>query len=281
MTSKREKEVKTMNATREMVNEVVAGVQNYLGDEYDVTSTKSDKGNGVVLDGIVVRKGTDLISSVLFINPEKDADDNVSRMTNYLHGTTTPKFDLEWFTDYEQVKKRLIVRLSSCPPKGVVKAIAFCDLYMTVAVDVGNDGVVQVKEEHLRAWKKRKEEVFLDALFSSRETRPALEKGLGDVIEELSGMPVPSDLNNIRVLSNNTRTYGASAIMYAEDLPREFYMIPSSVHEVMIVPADYDGIDIHGLSDMVRYVNRNEVLPQDVLIDHAYHYIDGKWEIIE
>lgn len=281
MTSKREKEVKTMNATREMVNEVVAGVQNYLGDEYDVTSTKSDKGNGVVLDGIVVRKGTDSISSVLFIDPKKDADYNVSRLTSCLHGTTIPEFDLEWFTDYEQVKKRLIARLSSCPPKGVVKAIAFCDLYMTVAVDVGNDGVVQVKQEHLRAWKKRKEEVFLDALFSSRENRPAIEKGLSDVMEELSGMPVPDELNYIRVLSNNTQTYGASAIMYADNLPREFYMIPSSVHEVMIVPADYDGIDIHGLSDMVRYVNRTEVSPEEVLSDHAYHYIDGKWEIVE
>jgi hypothetical protein len=280
MTSKREKEVKTMNATREMVNEVVAGVQNYLGDEYDVTSTKSDKGNGVVLDGIVVRKGTDSISSVLYINPEIDADGNVSRLTSCLHDTTTPKFDLEWFTDYEQVKKRLIARLSSCPPKGVVKAIAFCDLYMTVAVDVGI-GVVQVKQEHLRGWEKRKEEVFYDALFSSRENRPAIEKGLSNVMEELSGMPVPYDLNFIRVLSNNTRTYGASAIMYAENLPREFYMIPSSVHEVMIVPADYDGIDIHGLSDMVRYVNRTEVSPEEVLSDHAYHYIDGKWEIVE
>lgn len=270
-----------MNATREMVNEVVAGVQNYLGDEYDVTSTKKDKGNGVVLDGIVVRKGTDSISSVLYINPEKDADDNVSRLTSCLHGTTIPEFDLEWFTDYEQVKERLIVRLSSKPPKGVVKAIAFCDLYMTVSVDVGNDAVIQVKQEHLWNWEKRKEEVFLDALFSSRKNRPALEKGLSDLMEELSGMPVPDELNYIRVLSNNTQTYGASAIMYAENLPREFYMIPSSVHEVMIVPADYDGIDIHGLSDMVRYVNRNEVLPQDVLSDHAYHYIDGKWEIVE
>lgn len=280
MTSKREKEVKTMRATKEMVNEVVAGVQTYLGDEYDVTSTKKDKGNGVMLDGIVVRKGTDSISSVLYINPEKDADDNVSRLTSCLHGTTTPKFDLEWFTDYEQVKERLIVRLSSCPPKGVVKAIAFCDLYMTVAVDVGI-GIVQVKQEHLRGWEKRKEEVFLDALSSSRENRPAIEKGLSDVMEELSGMPVPDELNYIRVISNDTKTYGASAIMYAENLPREFYMIPSSVHEVMIVPADYDGIDIHGLSDMVRYVNRTEVSPEEVLSDHAYHYIDGKWEIVE
>lgn len=280
MTSKREKEVKAMRATKEMVNEVVAGVQTYLGDEYDVTSTKKDKGNGVMLDGIVVRKGTDSISSVLYINPEKDADDNVSRLTSCLHGTTTPKFDLEWFTDYEQVKERLIVRLSSCPPKGVVKAIAFCDLYMTVAVDVGI-GIVQVKQEHLRGWEKRKEEVFLDALSSSRENRPAIEKGLSDVMEELSGMPVPDELNYIRVISNDTKTYGASAIMYAENLPREFYMIPSSIHEVMIVPADYDGIDIHGLSDMVRYVNRTEVSPEEVLSDHAYHYIDGKWEIVE
>jgi hypothetical protein len=76
--------------------------------------------------------------------------------------------------------------------------------------------------------------------------------------------------------------YGASAILYADGLPREFYMMPSSMHEVIIIPAnDMMDCDVRGLTDMVQYVNSTEVEPEDVLANHAYHYIDGMWEIVE
>ena len=53
----------------------------------------------------------------------------------------------------------------------------------------------------------------------------------------------------------------------------DFYVLPSSVHEVLIVPVAY-GIGRDELTEMVRAVNRDEVAPEDRLSDEVYLY-DG------
>ena len=53
-----------------------------------------------------------------------------------------------------------------------------------------------------------------------------------------------------------------------------FYVLPSSVHEVLILPDDGEP-KARDLNEMIRTINENEVLPQDRLSDIAYHF-DGK-----
>ena len=53
----------------------------------------------------------------------------------------------------------------------------------------------------------------------------------------------------------------------------KFYILPSSIHEVIIVPISC-GIDRSELEAMVRTVNRDEVAPADRLSDEVYLY-DG------
>ena len=55
----------------------------------------------------------------------------------------------------------------------------------------------------------------------------------------------------------------------------DYYLIPSSVHEVLIAPVKHlKGIDIKDITDMVRFINLTEVLPEDRLSDRAFMY-DG------
>ena len=55
-------------------------------------------------------------------------------------------------------------------------------------------------------------------------------------------------------------------------------MLPSSVHEVLIVP-DNGEMDPKMLGDMVREVNKNEVERQEVLSDRVYSYDKEKHHI--
>ena len=53
----------------------------------------------------------------------------------------------------------------------------------------------------------------------------------------------------------------------------DYYLIPSSVHEVLIAPVKHlKGIDIKDITDMVRLINQTEVLPEDRLSDRAFMY---------
>lgn len=80
------------------------------------------------------------------------------------------------------------------------------------------------------------------------------------------------------VLTNEAGTLGASALYYpdvkekaAELMGSGYYVLPSSIHEVILVP-DTAGHDVKDLCEMVKQANRTVVEPQDILSDSVYHY---------
>jgi len=80
------------------------------------------------------------------------------------------------------------------------------------------------------------------------------------------------------VLTNEQKLNGAAAILddkmmdqIREKVGDEFFILPSSTHEVLIVPAEA-GIGLEELESMVQEVNATQVAPQDRLSDHVYQY---------
>ena len=53
-----------------------------------------------------------------------------------------------------------------------------------------------------------------------------------------------------------------------------FYILPSSIHELLIYPCD-GTLNVNDILPMVREINATEVKPQDKLSDNVYMY-DGK-----
>ena len=50
-----------------------------------------------------------------------------------------------------------------------------------------------------------------------------------------------------------------------------FYVLPSSVHELILIPERY-GMDKRRLQEMVKEINRTEVENEEVLSDNVYYY---------
>ena len=79
---------------------------------------------------------------------------------------------------------------------------------------------------------------------------------------------------------------GAGVIAYpnfmedaAEKMGGDFFVIPSSIHEVLLV-RDNGEMTSKDLENMVKEVNATQVEPEDQLTDHVYHY-DSKDHIFE
>ena len=51
----------------------------------------------------------------------------------------------------------------------------------------------------------------------------------------------------------------------------DFYILPSSTHEVLIVPKD-EMVDLKELEKMVQSVNQEMVAAEEFLSDHVYEY---------
>lgn len=97
-------------------------------------------------------------------------------------------------------------------------------------------------------------------------------------IKEMKGSP------QMYVLTNEWKLKGASALLYPElieDIAQEensdLIVIPSSIHEILIVEAS--GMDKDGISQMVQEVNSQQVDEQERLSDHAYFYKRGSMQI--
>ena len=89
---------------------------------------------------------------------------------------------------------------------------------------------------------------------------------------------VPEDVGGMYVLTNTSGSLGAAALFYpdvkdkaAELIGSDYYILPSSIHEVIIVP-DSAGINAKELCDMVKQANRTVVDEKDILSDNVYHY---------
>lgn len=80
------------------------------------------------------------------------------------------------------------------------------------------------------------------------------------------------------ILTNKETVDGAAAITCRnvmeqahEVVGEDFYILPSSRHEVILIP-DRLGVDAQELQVIVRQVNKEIVAPQDILSEHVYRY---------
>ena len=99
----------------------------------------------------------------------------------------------------------------------------------------------------------------------------AREQNVGmDEAKEMAMQMMPDIPDTMYVLTNDTKVNGAAAILN-DDIRQEiaekvgdFYMLPSSIHETLIIPKDA-GMEFKELEQMVQEVNQTQVAPGERL----------------
>lgn len=99
---------------------------------------------------------------------------------------------------------------------------------------------------------------------------------MGDLLTSMSGVECSMESDAMYIVTNKDKRFGASAILASlqkiyEKLGK-FFIIPSSVHEVIIFPAKLGQPDF--LKEMISEVNTECVSPEEVLSNNLYCY-DG------
>lgn len=88
------------------------------------------------------------------------------------------------------------------------------------------------------------------------------------------------------VVSVKQLVYGAAVAFYPgflsrlrERLGTDFYILPSSVNEVIVIPEGF-GPSAEELGEIVRTVNREEVSADEILTDSVYHFGQDGFRIV-
>lgn len=215
------------------------------------------------------------------------------------------RFDVSRLTQYKEAKKHLFMRVSNIEENlqvlDNVPYVERADLAITfhIAVEENEAGRASaiVTNNMMENFGVTRNQLYKDALENSSFIAPVMIDNLGELvgrmeIEEMEArgaseeeirkaeerIYVESQYNPMFVVTNETLLYGGSAIFYpgvmdelGEVLNGDFFILPSSVHETLVVP-DNGRISCHELKAMVMAINEKEVAPEDRLADEVYHY---------
>ena len=151
-----------------------------------------------------------------------------------------------------------------------------------IEIERSRNGVrsATITEPMLKALGVSRDQLFRDARENAPKNRPAVLMNMVSAIGQLTGEEIPMEESPLMVAGVQGNVLGAAVICYPGFLESvfekigSFYVLPSSVHEVLILPDDGEP-KARDLNEMIRTINENEVLPQDRLSDIAYHF-DGK-----
>lgn len=161
--------------------------------------------------------------------------------------------------------------------------------YNLVSMNEYGISSIAVPENVAAMWGKPLESVLIDALEVMQKTFPIQRLNLQQMIEELSGdnlfagMMNPPEVSSgwdILVQTNEVKINGAATILYKDCLKEvavnnnveEIFIIPSSVHECMLLIDRDRSASGEDLVSMIRQVNITAVNPEEVLSDNLYVY---------
>ncbi|MBO5373457.1 MAG: hypothetical protein J6A75_12200 [Lachnospiraceae bacterium] len=287
-------------------NTITISIQNHFGEQAQVTLHPIIKNNHVVLDGLTIHEKNLNISPTIYLNYYYDdylggkslSEIQTDILNAYEQSRSSEHMDFSFFTDYQKVKYRIVYKLIHYEKnKELLKdvpyipfldfAIVFCCLILNAP---GGNATILIHNHHLTFWNTTTEQLYALAQKNTPVLLPFEVQSMEDVLKTFcTDSPVFTDVDTdtlnmcpMFVLTNSSKLFGASCILYpnlldnfANKIQSDLYIIPSSIHEVLLVPADHSS-NISHFNRMIRDVNATQVQDEEILSNHVYFYSRSK-----
>lgn len=238
---------------------------------------------------------------------ERISEDIISVYYNSIYNDEIADIDLDF--SFTSVSERIIYKLVNYEKNKVIlnslPYIRILDLAVTFHVLMKNSSfgisTVRITNEHVDFWNTCTEELLKFSNNNTPRIFPAVIRCMNEIILELLQNDSQNLLNSdidineemlenmeeimksekkreMYVLSNSNGINGASAMLYINTLKEfatekntDFYILPSSIHEVILIPYT-NGLSKNELDNMVAEVNISQVPQEDILSNQAYIY---------
>lgn len=297
---------KSMNY-QEFVGSVTDFLRESLPGGTEMQLIPLEKNNGVIMDGLSVRQEGKHIAPMIYLD---------SYYREYLEGRSLrgicdtileccenaeleERFSVDFFRDPEQVRGTVVYKIVNYEKnKKLLQEIPhlpYLDLalvfYCLLPDTLSGHATVLIRNSHLELWNKNTSWLYEAAKENTEVLLPRRLVRMEELICELIGEQPESTYSGIPmyVLTNRRKSYGAACILYEgaleecrEILGEDYYVLPSSVHETILIPtsAVSDSLELCAL---VREVNQTQVTDTEVLSDTVYLYqeADKRLKILE
>ncbi len=277
-------------------------VKDALGIAYNVELKEVIKNNGVVYHGLSIKEGGINVVPVVYIESyfetykrgasiEKIKDSIVKGLREF---SVHREIDASFFTDFSKVAPMLCFRLvnSKTNEKRLmnIPIRKFEDLSLVPVCNLETaalkGGTITITRDHLKLWEVSENELWENIFDNAASVLPPKVRLMGEIVKNHLPFINNTPAEHLLVVSNKEEHYGASVILYpdflmnlAGRLEDDLYIIPSSVHETIIIPACMLMMLPEEMVNMIGEVNECALKAEDVLSSNLYYFCRSTGEL--
>ncbi|MBR4082868.1 MAG: hypothetical protein IKK33_01140 [Lachnospiraceae bacterium] len=277
------------------INKFLTEVQNNLkgkmNTDIKIKVQEVRKNNNVIYYGLIIQRPEHNIAPTIYLNAFYDMYRSGMEMEEvvkcimdiYKKGEVKESIDMDFFCRFEEVKDKIAYRLINAErnkelleqiPHILFMDLAICFYYAFYQEELG-EGMILIHNTHMEMWGTNHKELMKLAEKNTGRMLPPNIVSMKTLLRELFEESADPGLY---VLTNEKKCQGAAVLLYphileeaAERLGGNFYVLPSSIHEVILLK-ERGGENADSLKDMIREANNTQVATEEVLSDYPYYY---------
>lgn len=278
--------------------ELLDHLRQILGEEKRISFQSVERNNGIREEAVVILEEGARIAPTIYLRGffedwkwGRKTMEEISRKILLQNARQEKEvdFSLDSFENYEKARGHVYFKLINYERNKVlltkIPYISYLDLavvfYYRLEKGKFQGATMLIHNCNLEAWKIHPRQLLEDAVMNTSRKLPYSFQGMDALIRELSGdedQGLYTGEEIMYVLSNQEKCFGAAALLYPHLLShiskifrKNFYVLPSSIHECILVPdqGQYSRIE---LMRMVREVNQTQVEADEILSDQVYYY---------
>lgn len=289
------------------LQKVQVEVEAKIGAGYHIDILEIPQNNGVAITGLRIKNEIEGINPVIHMESYFEwfqqgmtIDDIVVDIINAVRGNGAEKwFSTSKLFDFNQMKERIILRVINAETNrhmlDTVPNKSWLDLsvvyYLLLGSDTEGQMTTLISNQIAKEWGVETNDLYDIARENTKRLLPVNIRNLSEIISEILAERLGADFDGeqmemfcgsntmpMYVLSNSTGLYGAGGMLpgfgiedFANELGKDLVVLPSSVHEVILVPVE-EGLELRELSTVVKSINQTQVAAKDQLSDSIYYY---------
>lgn len=293
------------------IQKIYRGVSDFMGEDVKVTLQEVRKNNGIRLQGIMIMPKKSNVAPTIYLESFYDEYKEGKPIGNiildiiqiYENHQLQEQINIDFFDDFEKAKSRIFFKiinyeknkelLEQVPHiKTMDLAIVF---YCACDSDVWGMGTILIRNDYLQPWGISSSQLFEAARKNTQDVQGYEVKSLSDVIRELIEKHATEDTKDVveamtasfdesnctmpmYVLTSRTKCFGAVCMLYEGLLNQlasvqnsNFFILPCSIHEVILIP-DRGQTNAETLLEMVVEINQTQLAAEEILSDAVYYF---------
>lgn len=298
----------------DFAKEICRAVATRLGSHYTATVKTIDKNNGLELTGIVIRHDEKEIAPLIYIDSlysryttdgypfDSTVSDVISTYMAFADNSAGLPGLPDDISDYNAAKNSITLKLINTEKnRNMLEKIPHVNILdlsaifvYVLSMDENNTTTMTITNQHMDIWGINTDTLYQNALTCTQKIMPYRMETIWDVMESITGIPQDTSketmLPAMYVLTNKWKTHGAACMLYpmlladfATACGSDFYIIPSSIHELLLIPGGKNTTGpANEIADIIASVNDAQVDSTEVLSYSLYKYSrkEGKIQIL-